>query len=254
MTIERGLKDKVAIITGGGSGIGRAVAIRLADEGAAVFVVGRRQDRLDGVIEQIEKAGERANGLSVDLTLIDGADQAVKACTSWGGGLHIVVNAAGSFPYTPFLEMADEDWAAGIELNLSAVMRMCRAAAKAIGEGRGSIVNISSTNAMIGDKLSACGAYSAAKAGQLGLTRQLAVELAPAIRVNAVAPGAVETEMLEGWNEDPANMRAWLDRYTPLGRIGQPEDIAAATAFLASDDASYVTGITLPIDGGMCVI
>ena len=253
MAVERGLKDRIALVTGGGSGIGRATALRFAAEGAGVVVAGRRQARLDAVVAEIEAAGGRAGAVAVDLTETGGADRAVAAALAWGGRLDIVVNAAGSFPATPFPHVSDADWAAALDLNLGAVMRVCRAAVPAMGEG-GAIVNVSSINAVIGDKLSACGAYSAAKAGQLGLTRQMAVELAPAIRVNAVVPGAVATEMLEGWNEDPADMAAWLERYTPLARVGRPEDIAAAIAFLASDDAAYVTGVALAVDGGMCAV
>jgi len=254
MAIERGLRGKVALVTGGGSGIGQATALRLAAEGAAVFVVGRRPERLDGVVAAIGAAGGRAACLALDLASADAADRAVAAAAAWGGRFDIAVNAAGSFPYTPFETLADGDWAAALELNLSAVMRVCRAAARAMGEAGGAIVNVSSTNAVMGDRLSACGAYSAAKAGQLGLTRQIAVELAPRVRVNAVVPGAVRTEMLAGWNEDPKDMAAWLERYTPMARIGRPEDIAGAVAFLVSDDAAYVTGVALPVDGGMCVV
>jgi NAD(P)-dependent dehydrogenase (short-subunit alcohol dehydrogenase family) len=254
MAIDRGLSDKVALVTGGGSGIGHATALRLAAEGTGVFVVGRRRDRLENTVAEVAQGGGRADYLSIDLTERDGADRAVSAALAWGGRLDILVNAAGSFPYTPFAEMTDDDWNEALNLNLSAVMRTCRAAAKPMGEMGGAIVNVSSTNAVMGDKLSACGAYSAAKAGQLGLTRQIAVELAPKIRVNAVMPGAVKTEMLEGWNEDSVDMAAWIERYTPLARIGRPEDIAAVIAFLVSDEAAYVTGAVLPVDGGMSVV
>jgi meso-butanediol dehydrogenase/(S,S)-butanediol dehydrogenase/diacetyl reductase len=252
--MERRLDGRVALVTGGGSGIGAATARRLAAEGARVLVTGRRAARLGEVVETIGAAGGQALAFAADLTGRDAADHAVAAAVGWAGRLDIAVNAAGSFPYTPFESMADGDWAAALELNLSAVMRVCRAAARAMGEAGGAIVNVSSTNAVMGDRLSACGAYSAAKAGQLGLTRQIAVELAPRVRVNAVVPGAVRTEMLAGWNEDPGDMAAWLERYTPMARIGQPEDIAGAVAFLVSDDAAYVTGVALPVDGGMCVV
>ncbi len=254
MSVERGLRDKVALVTGGSSGIGKATALRLAAEGARVAVTGRRADRLDGTVAEIVASGGAATACPADLVAADAADRLVASVLTWGGRLDILVNAAGSFPYTPFETLDDADWAAGLELNLTAVMRLCRAAARAMGEAGGAIVNISSTNAVMGDKLSACAAYSAAKAGQLGLTRQIAVELAPRVRVNAIMPGAVATEMLDGWNEDPADMTAWLARYTPMARIGRPDDIAGAVAFLASDDAAYVTGAVLPVDGGMTVV
>jgi len=254
MTGQRGLTGKVALITGGGSGIGRATALRLASEGVQVFVVGRRQERLDQVVAEIKTADGKAESRSVDLCEPAGAARAVATAAEWGGGLDILVNVAGTFPYAPFPDLLDDDWDAALDINLSAAMRTARAAVPLMSDQGGAIVNVSSINAVIGDKLSACSHYSAAKAGLLGLTRQLAIELAPKIRVNAVVPGAVDTEMLEGWNSDPADMKAWLDRFCPLGRIARPDEIAAAIAFLASEDASYITGATLMTDGGMAVV
>jgi NAD(P)-dependent dehydrogenase (short-subunit alcohol dehydrogenase family) len=106
----------------------------------------------------------------------------------------------------------------------------------------------------MGDAYSICSAYAAAKAGLLGLTRQIAAELAPDVRVNAVLPGPVATAMLEGWNEDPADMAAWLERYVPLRRVAKPEDIASVIAFLAGDGANYITGAAIPVDGGMTMV
>ena len=123
-----------------------------------------------------------------------------------------------------------------------------------MAENGGAIVNISSVNAVMGDKVSACSAYSAAKAGQLGLTMQFAAELAPGIRVNAVLPGPVDTEMLEGWLDDPDERAAWLERYIPLGRIGLADEIAGCVAFLVSRDGAYVTGAVIPVDGGMTLV
>ncbi len=250
----RGLEDKVALIAGGGSGIGRATALRLASEGARVFVVGRRADRLEGVVAEVAEAGGEASRLPVDLAADDGGDRAVDAAVAWGGALDILVNAAGTFPYTPVLALTDEDWNEAIAVNLGGVMRTCRAAARAMAASGGAIVNISSTNAVMGDKVSACGAYSAAKAGQLGLTKQFAAELAPAIRVNAILPGPVDTEMLDGWLDDPAERAGWMDRYIPLARLGAPGEIASAVAFLVSDDGAYVTGAVIPVDGGMTLV
>jgi len=252
--MDRGLKGKVALITGGGSGIGRATALRLASEGAKVFLIGRRADRIEGVVAEVEAAGGRASCLSVDLAAEDCGSRAVEAAVAWGGGLDVLVNAAGTFPYTPVHELSDADWNEAIAINLSGVMRMCRAAAGAMGESGGAIVNISSTNAVMGDKVSCCSAYSAAKAGQLGLTKQFAAELAPAIRVNAILPGPIDTEMLEGWLDDPDERAAWMERYIPMDRLAHADEVASAVAFLASRDGGYITGVVLPVDGGMTLV
>jgi NAD(P)-dependent dehydrogenase (short-subunit alcohol dehydrogenase family) len=252
--MERGLKGKVALITGGGSGIGRATAHRLAAEGAQVFLVGRRVDRIEGVVAEIGQTGGQAGCAPVDLATASCGETAVNAALAWRGKLDIVVNAAGTFPYTPVLEMADDAWDEALAINLSGVMRVCRAAARVMTKNGGAMVNISSTNAVMGDKVSSCSAYSAAKAGQLGLTRQMAAELAPAIRVNAVLPGPIDTEMLDGWLDDPKERADWMGRYIPLERLGLPEEIASVVAMLVSDDGAYITGAVIPVDGGMTLV
>ena len=252
--MARGIDDKVALVTGGGSGIGEATALRLAGEGARVFIVGRRQERITAVVDRIRTGGGIADGCSVDLSARTGGDEAVAAAVAWGGRLDILVNAAGTFPATPVDSLDDDDWEDALAINLGAVMRTSRAAARTMAESGGAIVNISSVNAVMGDNVSVCSAYSAAKSGQLGLTMQFAAELAPAIRVNAILPGPVDTPMLEGWLDDPEERRAWLARFVPLNRVGHPEEIAGAVAFLVSDDGSYITGAVLPVDGGMTVV
>ncbi len=252
--MARGIDDKVALVTGGGSGIGEATAQRLAAEGARVFIVGRRQERLSAVIDRITAGGGTAHGCPVDLSTRAGGDEAVVAAVEWGGRLDILVNAAGTFPATPVDGLEDGDWEDALAINLGAVMRTSRAAARAMAGSGGAIVNISSVNAVMGDKVSVCSAYSAAKSGQLGLTMQFAAELAPAIRVNAILPGPVKTPMLEGWLDDPEERRAWLERFVPLNREGHPEEIAGAVAFLVSNDGSYITGAVLPVDGGMTIV
>jgi NAD(P)-dependent dehydrogenase (short-subunit alcohol dehydrogenase family) len=133
-------------------------------------------------------------------------------------------------------------------------MRLCRAAVRELRRSGGTIVNVSSINAFVGENDGACAHYSASKAGLDGLTRQLAVELAPTVRVVAVAPGAVDTPMAEGWLDDDDKKEAWFKRFVPLGRIARPDEIAAAIAFLASGEASYITGTTVMVDGGMAVV
>jgi NAD(P)-dependent dehydrogenase (short-subunit alcohol dehydrogenase family) len=172
----------------------------------------------------------------------------------WGGEVDILVNCAGSFPSAPAAELDDAEWDRALELNLSAAMRLARPLIPSLERKQGVIVLVSSINALLGDPLAPCAHYAAAKAGLCGLVRQLAVELAPSVRVVAVAPGGVDTPMLEGWNEDPADMAAWLERYVPLGRLAQPAEIAEAIAFLGSDNAAYITGHVLMVDGGMAIV
>lgn len=255
ISAERRFEGTVAVVTGGGTGIGRATALRLGREGASVLVAGRRPEKLAETIEEIERSGGHASSLALDLRERETAQRLIAAALEWKGGLDAVVNAAGTFPSAPFAELPDPEWDEAIEINLAAPMRVARAAVPALRQRGGTIVNVSSISAVIGDEVSQCAHYSAAKAGLIGLTRQLAVELAPfGIRVNCVAPGAVATPMLEGWNDGPGEMRDWLARYVPLRRIAQPEEVAGAIAFLLSDDASYITGETLMVDGGMAVL
>lgn len=253
MTAEAHLRAKAALITGAGSGIGQATAVVLARMGLRIFAVGRDREKLAQTETLVRGAAGEVRSLSADLREAASADRAVHAAADWAGGLYALVNCAGTFPSTPFREMRDEDWDDALNINLSAAMRMSRAACRQM-RGGGVMVNVSSINAVIGDDLSKCAHYAAAKAGLLGLTRQLAAELAPAIRVNAVVPGAVDTPMLSGWNEDPTERNAWLDRYVPLHRIATPEDVAGVIAFLVSDAAAYITGAAIPVDGGMSIV
>ena len=251
----RRLDGRLAMVTGGGSGIGRATAVRLAADGAAVFVGGRREAALDDTVAAVAAEGGRAGRLAVDLREPDAAARLVEAAVGWGGRLDAAVSCAGTFLSAPFAELSDDDWEEALAINLTAPMRVARAATAHLAQRSGVVVCVSSINAYIGDLLSECAHYSAAKAGLVGLTRQLAVELAPrGVRAVGVAPGGVDTPMLEGWNENPAEMRAWLDRFVPLGRLAAPEEIASVIAFLVSDDASYVTGQVLLADGGMAVV
>ncbi len=248
------MDDKVALVTGGGSGIGEAAAQRLAGEGARVFIVGRRLERLTAVADRIGATGGIIKCCSVDLSTRTGGSEAVAAAVAWGGRLDILVNAAGTFPATPVDNLDDDDWEDALAINLGAVMRTSRAAARTMSASGGAIVNVASVNAVMGDKVSVCSAYSAAKSGQLGLTMQFAAELAPRIRVNAILPGPVATPTLEGWLDDPEERRTWLERFVPLNRLGDPAEIAAAVAFLVSDDGAYITGAVLPVDGDMTIV
>lgn len=246
----------VAVVTGASSGIGRATALKVAAGGARVFLTGRNERRLAEVAEEIAAAGGEADIRTANLAEPEAAGAVVAAAVGWAGGLTTVINCAGSFPGTPFAELPDSEWDEAINLNLSAPMRLFRAAVPHIeAAGGGVLATVSSINAHLGDAVSVCSHYAAAKAGQEALVRQLAVELAPSgIRVVAVAPGAVDTPMIEGWADGPGEREAWLERYVPLGRIAQPQDIANALAFLVSPEAAYITGQTLMVDGGMSIV
>ncbi|HLS26493.1 MAG TPA: SDR family NAD(P)-dependent oxidoreductase [Beutenbergiaceae bacterium] len=233
----------VVFVTGAAHGIGRATAQRFLAEGARVVLAD----------VDPEAAGHVAAGHDPDRALVVACDQTSTASVTaafqealrWAGGLDVLANVAGGAePDPPIEEMGDEQWAHELDLNLTGVMRCIRAAVPHLHDD-GAIVTVSSINA-----LAAFGSepYSAAKAGLSALTRNLAIQLAPrGIRVNVVAPGTVRTRVWEG---QPGGADRNLP-LIPLGRPGEPEDIAAAVTFLASADASWVTGITMPVDGGM---
>jgi 3-oxoacyl-[acyl-carrier protein] reductase len=254
MASDNRFNEKVALVTGASSGIGRATAVKLAMEGARVFLSGRDTRRLAESVELIGRPEECVTWLQVDLTERGAAARLAAAALEWGGEVDLVVNCAGSFPSAPAGALDDSEWDRALELNLSAAMRLVRPLIASLERRHGVIVLVSSINAFLGDALAPCAHYAAAKAGLCGLVRQLAVELAPSIRVVAVAPGGVDTPMLEGWNEDPSDMAAWLERFVPLGRLAQPEEIAESIAFLGSEDAAYITGHVLMVDGGMATV
>ncbi|MCK7626207.1 SDR family oxidoreductase [Streptomyces sp. RS10V-4] len=237
------------LITGAGRGIGEATARRLAGEGARVLVTDAEEERAGRVAEGIRAAGGLAEGRVCDVADRDSVAAAVAYAAETFGGLETLVNNAYScHPDTGLFEdTPDEEWAADLDVTLTGAMRCARAALPhlAAAGGRGCIVNIGSVNGLqdFGNH-----AYSAAKAGLGSLTRTLAGHAAPrGVRVNLIAPGTVHTPNWEGREE---NLRRAAAVY-PLGRVGRPEDIAAAVAYLASPDAAWVTGITLPVDGGI---
>ncbi len=247
--------DEMAVlVTGAGHGIGRACARRLASEGARVVVADLDLDAAQEVAAQLTPArgapAARHLGLRVDVTRTADVDEAVGHAAAALGGLDVVVNVAGGATlHPPFDELGDEVWTQMLELNLLGTVRVCRAALPHLRRStrHPAIVNISSVNGLtaLGDE-----PHSAAKAAISSLTANLAVHVADAgIRVNAVAPGTVRTRV---WDSQPGGADQMRDLY-PLGRVGEPEDIAAAVAFLASTDAAWVTGHTVPVDGGLLI-
>jgi meso-butanediol dehydrogenase / (S,S)-butanediol dehydrogenase / diacetyl reductase len=246
--IEPGrFEHAAALVTGAGQGIGRACVARLAAEGARVAVTDLDLDLARSVADSLPESAGRV-ALRMDVTDRVGVDAAVAAAAGELGGLDVVVNVAGGdLPHGVFEETGDEVWSALLELNLVGVVRVCRAAIPFLrGSSRSpAIVTVSSINgqAALGSE-----PYSSAKAGLTALTANLARYLAAdGVRVNAVAPGTIRTRV---WDGQEGGADRLLPLY-PLGRVGEPGDVAAAIAFLASVDAAWITGHVLPVDGGL---
>ncbi|MBN1341094.1 MAG: glucose 1-dehydrogenase [Phycisphaerae bacterium] len=244
------LKDRVAIVTGGGTGIGKASAIRFAQEGARVAVAGRRPGPLNEVVAQIEAIGGEAVAVSADVGQPDGCRKAIDETVSRFGGLDVLFNnAAQTYLQKTVEETTVEEWDDCLNATLRSVFLMSKYAAPEMRKaGRGSIINCASVGAVTPWRGGA--AYCAAKSGILALTKVLAIEYGPwHIRVNTLSPGAIMTPNLEAAierNQSGERLRAKC----VFGRIGKPEEIAAAAVFLASDDASFVSTANLVVDGG----
>lgn len=243
------LEGKKAIITGGTRGIGYAIAERFIEEGAAVTVFGSRQETADAAVEKLLAAhpGAPVWGRTVDLASMDAVVEAFGAAAADMGGLDTVVNNAGISQATPLLNYTAEEWQKVVDLNITAVFNGSYAAAKIMEEAGhgGTITNTSSMVSRYGQP-SGVG-YPTSKYAVNGMTQSLSRELAPkGIRVNAVAPGITKTDMVAAL---PDEVIKPLIATIPLGRIGEPEDVANAFVFLASEMASYVTGAVLPVDG-----
>jgi 3-oxoacyl-[acyl-carrier protein] reductase len=244
-----GLDGKIALVTGASRGIGAAIAARLAADGAAVVVnYAGSQDAANAVVAGIVEAGGRAVAIQADVSIPEACSQLVADAVAEFGSLDILVNNAGITRDSLIVRMTDEDWDDVIATDLTGVFSMSRAAAKIMMKARtGSIVNIASVVGIAGNPGQAN--YAAAKAGVIGLTKSVARELASRnVRCNAVAPGFIETDMTAGLSEI---QRAAIAAGVAMGRFGSGEDVASAVSFLASDDAAYVTGQVLAVDGGM---
>jgi len=239
----RRFDGSVVLVTGAAHGIGRACAIRFATEGAHVVVADLDGQEVEEVVQQLPGKGHRA--VTLDVTQPQSVAQVLAAAST--EGLDVLVNVAGGDTHHgSFDDTADEVWLRMTQLNLLRVVRCCRAAIPHLrrSTNNASIINVSSVNA-----LTALGSepYSAAKAGVVSLTANLALTLGPDnIRVNGVAPGTIRTRV---WDDQEGGAERLTSLY-PLGRIGEPDDVAAAVAFLASTDAGWITGHTLPVDGG----
>lgn len=242
------IADQVAIVTGGGRGIGRAVALAFAEAGADVVVAARRPEVIEEVAEEIRARGRRALAVPTDVTVPEQLDALLARTIETFGRLDIVVNNAGGYPPTIALGLTDEELEASFHFNVTAAFHLSRAAAPHLARsGRGAIVNVSSAMSHLVD--SGFVAYGATKAALNHMTRLLACEWAPKVRVNAVAAGATLTDAL-GLFTSAGDTLAKMEAMTPMGRLGQPEDIAAAVLYLASPAGGWVTGKVIEVDGG----
>jgi 3-oxoacyl-[acyl-carrier protein] reductase len=241
-------KNKVAVVTGAGRGIGRVIARRFGAEGASVVVADLSLEHAEAVAKEIAADGGAAAALRVDVGDAASARQMVAAAQNKFGRVDVLVNNAGIGSNCSVLEMSLEEWDRNVRVNLTGTFLCAQAAARVmVTQGAGRIVNIASISGQRGGVGRA--AYGAAKAGVILLTRVMAVELgARGVLVNAVAPGPIDTEQSRG-THTPATRRAYLDRI-PTKRYGQAEEIAGGVLFLASEDASWVNGHVLNVDGG----
>ncbi len=239
-------KGQVALVTGASRGIGRAIAMTLAEQGYVVVGTATSESGAAAISEALAPLGGR--GLVLDVNDAAAVDAAVDAVTKAHGGLHVLVNNAGITRDTLAMRMKDEDWDAVLDTNLKAVFRMCRAVMRGMMKQRyGRIINITSVVGASGNPGQAN--YAAAKAGVAGMTRALARELGSrGITVNCVAPGFIATDMTEVL---PEAQKAALLAQIPVGRLGEPGEIAEAVAFLASPKAAYISGSELHVNGGM---
>lgn len=246
------LHGKIALVTGAGSGMGRTDALALATQGAKVILTDRKEGDCDAVAEEIDAQGGESYAYHMDVSQKNEVDAVFDTAVSHFGRVDILVNNAGIFKPKPALDITEEEWDEMLAINLKGQFLCAQRAAKEMKKNNwGRIVNISSV-ASGGAGIGFAGAahYTASKGGIIGMTETLANEWASlGITVNAIAPGAIDTPMLDAPHMTLEAKKATL-AHIPLGRFGKPEEISAAVAFLASEEASYITGATLYIDGG----
>jgi NAD(P)-dependent dehydrogenase (short-subunit alcohol dehydrogenase family) len=243
------LGGKVAVVFGGTSGVGRAIAHGLAEAGAEVVATSRRGERVETVAAELEGLGRRTLRLTSDVTERDSLREVLEAVVGSFGKVDILVNSAGRTIRVPTLDLEESDWEAVIETNLTGTLRACQIFGRHMLErGYGRVINIASLSSFV--SLAEVAAYSASKAAVASLTKSLAIEWAQSgVNVNAIAPGVFRTQMNEHLLDGTERGREFLLR-TPMGRFGKVEELAGAAVFLASDASSFITGEVIAVDGG----
>ena len=246
------LKGKAALVTGGGTGIGKAIALEFAKEGAKVAITGRRLNKLEEVVSEIKRMGGEGLAIASDISNLSDIDRIIKATVNTFGRLDILVNNAGILISADLAHHTEKLWDDTIDINLKgSFFCIQKAVPEMLKQGKGKIINISSIAGQIGFPNSA--AYCTSKGGIIGMTKALATELAPQkINVNAIAPGDIETPLNEHLLRNPDYLKQRVEN-TPYGRVGKVSDIAPAAAYLASDESDFVNGIVLTIDGGLMI-
>ncbi len=250
------LKNKVALVTGGGTGMGKAIAKLFAEEGARVTLMGRRGNILDAAIHEIDPGGGTMLAACGSITVEDDVRRAVQATLEKFGRIDVLVNNAGNQYHTgPLHEVTDEAWDESLDVFLKGPFRLMRAVIPhMLNQGGGSIVNISSLAALKARVWSPVHAYGAAKAGVVMLTKSVAIEYAKRnIRCNCICPARVDTPSVAADMSAPA-VRSAMDAHHPIGRIGKPVEIAYAALYFASDESAWTTGTVLPVDGGVMAV
>lgn len=243
--------QQIVMLTGAARGIGRATALRFASEGATMILTDYDLAELGAVAAEIESRHSPTLAAHLDVSRREDVERVVDEAIARYGRIDVLCNIAGIAPSSAFLETIDRDWNNTLSTNLTGTFLCSQIVARhMVKNGGGAIVNMASTNGIVGEANLA--AYNASKFGVVGLTMTMAIELAPfKIRVNAVAPGLIRTRLSQGFlDAHPALAEGYIKDKIPMGRIGTPEEVASAVAFLASADAGFVTGHTLVVDGG----
>jgi NAD(P)-dependent dehydrogenase (short-subunit alcohol dehydrogenase family) len=249
---EKRLQSKVAVISGGNIGIGRAIALRFVEEGATVVIAARNPDTANETLNSINEIGGKGHFISCDVTQIDQCENVIRETAATYGKLDILVNNAGViFRNKTVIETTPEEWQKTFDVNVNGAFYLSKFALPHLKASQGNIVNVASYAGMVGFK--GAPAYCASKGALIQLTRAMALDHAPeGVRVNCVCPGSVHTEMItSAWDTYGEGAESvWASKH-PLGRIAQPVEVADAILYLASNEASFLTGVVLPVDGGV---